>query len=270
MSHIRYADGREVKYSYNPLRHLQEMEDWLGVTKIATDPLGRAQNVQYPDGKEVSYTYGKAGERTSITYPDGKTIYYGFDEQVRLSEMRDGEQVITYGYDAAGRLAEKHFPNGMHTDYRYDSKGQIRELLHTDREGILDKYTYQYDLLGNKTGIEKQRRGLEEESGWYQYGYDSLGRLHEVVKDGNPLRTYHYDAFGNRTRLEERGKTTSHAYNCVNQLLSRADAEVDESYTYDKRGNLSQIIYNTCRRGGYCGRNIYFYRRRVRENHRKK
>ena len=44
------------------------MEDWLGVTKIATDPLGRAQNVQYSDGK---------------------TIYYGFDEQIRLSELRD-------------------------------------------------------------------------------------------------------------------------------------------------------------------------------------
>ena len=64
--------------------------DWLGLTKIATDPLGRAEKVQYPDGKTVSYTYGKAGERTSITYPDGKTIYYGFDDQVSLSEMRDG------------------------------------------------------------------------------------------------------------------------------------------------------------------------------------
>ena len=241
---IQYAEGREVKYSYNPLRHLQEMEDWLGITKIATDPLGRAQNVQYPDGKTVSYTYGKAGERTSITYPDGKTIYYRFDEQIRLSELRDGDSVITYGYDAAGRLAEKHFPNGMHTDYRYDSKGQIQELIHTDREGILDRYTYQYDLLGNKTGIEKQRRGLVEESGSYQYGYDPLGRLNKVTKDSNPLRNYSYDAFGNRTRLMERGKQTTYAYNSVNQLLSRVDADVEEIYTYDKRGNLSQITAN--------------------------
>ena len=123
VSHIQYADGREVKYSYNPLRHLQEMQDWLGITKIATDPLGRAEKVQYPDSKTVSYTYGKAGERTRITYPDGKTVYYGFDEQVRLSELKDGDSVITYGYDAAGRLAEKHFPNGLHTAYHYDSKG---------------------------------------------------------------------------------------------------------------------------------------------------
>lgn len=114
------------------------MQDWLGMTKIDSDPVGRVLKVQYPDGKSVSYTYGKAGERTSITYPDGKTIYYRFDEQVRLSELRDGDQVITYGYDKAGRLAEKNFPNGVHTDYRYDSRGQIRELVHRDREGILD------------------------------------------------------------------------------------------------------------------------------------
>ena len=232
------------KDSYNPLRHLQEMEDWIGITKIATDPLGRAQNVQYPDGKSVSYTYGKAGERTSITYPDGKTVYYRFDEQVRLSELKDGDAVITYGYDAAGRLSEKHFPNGLQTAYHYDSKGQIRELIHKDREGILDKYIYQYDLLGNKTGIEKQRRGLEEESGSYKYGYDSLGRLNKVVKDGNPLRAYQYDAFGNRTRLMERGRETTYVYNTMNQLLSRVDADTEETYTYDRRGNLSQITAN--------------------------
>ena len=51
VSRIQSADGREVEYSSNPLRHLQEMEDWLGITKISTDLLGRAQDVQYPDGK---------------------------------------------------------------------------------------------------------------------------------------------------------------------------------------------------------------------------
>lgn len=143
-----------------------------------------------------------------------------------------------------GRLAEKHFPNGMQTAYMYDSKGQIKELVHKDKEGILDRYTYQYDQLGNKIGIEKQRRGLEEESGSYQYRYDSLGRLNEVIKDGNPLRAYQYDAFGNRTGLMEQGKQTTYVYNTVNQLLSRVDAGVEETYTYYKRGNLSQITAN--------------------------
>lgn len=89
------------------------MEDWLRITKIENDALGRAEKVTYPDGREVSYTHGKAGERISITYPDGRTIHYGFDEDLRLSELKDGDRIISYAYDRARRFAEKNFPNGM-------------------------------------------------------------------------------------------------------------------------------------------------------------
>lgn len=60
-------------------------------------------------------------------------------------------------------------------------------LNREQKEGILDAYTYRYDLTGNKTAIEKQRRGLPEESGLYTYGYDPLGRLSKVTKDGEML-----------------------------------------------------------------------------------
>ena len=154
--------------------------DQQGQVTETIDALGRAEKVQYPDGREVSYTYGKAGERRSITYPDGKTVFYGYDEQLRLSELKEGDSIITYGYDPVGRLCEKQFPNGTKTTYRYDRKDQLTELVHQDQEGILDRYTYLYDLLGNKTGITKERRGLERESGQYRYGYDALGRLSEI------------------------------------------------------------------------------------------
>ncbi len=241
VSRIAYADGREVKLSYNPLRQLEEMEDWLGVTRIENDAAGRALRVQYPDGKEVSYTYGKSGERTGITYPDGKRAEYLYDGELRLSGLRDGNGTITYGYDEKGRLARKTFPNGMETTYAYNGAGLLSELLHRDKEGILDRYRYQYDLTGNKTVIEKQRRGLPEESGLYAYGYDALGRLNSVAKDGQDVRSYAYDAFGNRSLLREGSQETSYVFNALNQLVSWADALQEETYTYDKRGNLSLI-----------------------------
>lgn len=52
-----------------------------------------------------------------------------------------------------------------------------------------------------KPAIEKQRRGLPEESGAY-------------------------------------------TYNAMNQLIGRADALHEETYTYDKRGNLRLILQN--------------------------
>ena len=179
-----------------------------------------------------------------MTYPDGRTVYYGYDEQVRLSELKEGERIITYGYDSFGRLKEKNFPNGMRTTYHYDRKDQLTELLHQDQEGILDRYTYLYDLLGNKTGITKERRGQERESGHYRYGYDALGRLSEIQKDGEIQYRYGYDAFGNRTWKEESGEQTSYQYNALNQLVSERQGEIRKEYGYDKRGNLTAILEN--------------------------
>ena len=244
LSRIRYADGREVRLSYNPLRQLEEMEDWLGITRIENDALGRAVKVRYPEGQTVSYTYGKTGERTSLTYPDGRTVTYGYDELVRLTELKDGEQSIRYAYNAQGRLEEKEFPGGITSHYAYDSQGRLESLIHRDREGILDAYAYKYDVLGNKIGIEKERRGIEEESGSYAYGYDALGRLSRVTKDGSLLRSYAYDAFGNRIGLTEGGKETRYTYNALNQLVSLTDEERTEQYIYDKRGNLTELVQN--------------------------
>ena len=218
--------------------------DQQGQVAETIDALGRAEKVQYPDGREVSYTYGKAGERRSITYLDGKTVFYGYDEQLRLSELKEGDSVIAYGYDLVGRLCEKQFPNGTKTSYRYDRKDQLTELVHQDQEGILDRYTYLYDLLGNKTGIIKERRGLEQESGSYTYGYDALGRLSEIQKDGEIQTRYGYDAFGNRTWKEERGEQTSYQYNALNQMVSERQGEIRKEYGYDKRGNLTAILEN--------------------------
>lgn len=248
LNYVQYSDGREVMLSYNSLRQLEEIKDWIGVTAIKNDAAGRAIEVAYPNGEKVAYTYGAAGKLTSLTYPDGKIVYYGYDELCRLTELREGDTTIRYHYDAMGRLSEKIFPNGMTTNYEYDARGLLASMTHRDGEGILDAYSYQYDLAANKTGITKTRRGLPEESGNYYYGYDALGRLDRVEKDGEVLRSYQYDAYGNRVSLIEKDVIQNYSYNALNQLISRVDitaeGRTEEQFIYDKRGNLSQILLN--------------------------
>lgn len=255
VSHIRYADGREVRLSYNPLRQLQEVEDWLGITRIETDSIGRAIKVTGPEGKTVSYEYDTAGRRTAITYPDNTKAEYKYDELGRLTELVQGGKAITYGYDVAGYLSQKTYPNGMKTAYDYTARGQIAGLIHRDAEGVLDEYSYGYDVLGNKTQIEKTRRGLAEESGRYTYAYDAIGRLEGVAKDGSTLRSYTYDAFGNRTSLTEAGGVTRYAYNALNQLISKIDTvngnRTENIYRYDRRGNLSLVLENDMMKNEY-------------------
>ena len=99
--------------------------------------------------------------------------------------------------------------------------------------------------------IEKQRRGLPEESGLYTYDYDPLGRLSKVTKDGEMLRTYGYDAFGNRTHMTEGDREAAYTYNAMNQLMSRMDSMSEETYAYDRRGNLSLIMENGSLKNSY-------------------
>ena len=247
---ILYADGKSVEMEYDALRRLIRVKDWLGETTIDRDTMGQTEAVTDHTGKRVTYRYGKMGERTGITYPDGKSVTYRYDGQLRLTEMQipgyGTEDTITYHYDERGRLSEKHFPDGLRTLWHYGKNGELTQLLHEDKDGLLDSYAYEYDPMGNKTAIIKERRGLEEESGRYEYAYDALGRLATVTKDGEALRSYAYDPFGNRSLMQDHkaGITAAYTYDALDRLTQRKETldttETIREYRYDNRGNLTE------------------------------
>jgi len=61
-----------------------------------------------------------------------------------------------------------------------------------------------------------------------------------VEKGGKQVRGYSYDAFGNRTCMEVDGIRQSYTYNEMNQLVSQS-GRVNRAYTYDRRGNLTDV-----------------------------
>lgn len=241
LSSIRYNDGREVMMSYDVLGKLAEVMDWTGATKAESDILGRITKVTYPDDRTVEYTYGNAGERTSIRYPDGRTVNYAYDEALRLSSLKDGETDIRYEYDSFGQLVGKSFAGGLAAEYAYDNKGQLTELTSTYSGKLLDKVRLGYDAEGNRISAYREREGLPEESGLFEYGYDVAGRLSDVSRNGKLLRHYVYDSFGNRTSLETAEGSIGYSYDDMDRLLEVSGA-VRESFRYDKRGNVIERL----------------------------
>lgn len=250
---IQYGDGRAVEYSYNALRQLEQIKDWNGTTTIQNNGKGQAVQVFYPDGRQIRCTYAPDGRRTSLTYPDGRTARYDYNESRFLSAVRipaksgDGQEEINYSYDARGRLAEKRLPGEVCARYTYDRRGLLSSVRSSDAQGILDASEFQYDRDANPVVIDRTRRGLEEQTGTFTYGYDALGRLESVRRNQVPLRTYEYDAFGNRTRMTELGgqkKVTSYSYNLLDQLVLLESGEMRKTFAYDGRGNLTGISKN--------------------------
>ena len=246
---IRYADGRKVSLTYNAIRQLEEVKDWLGTTKIAMDEAGRIASVTDPYGKTVGYEWGSMGERTAVLYPDGKKTVYEYNEAMQMSAMKifSGEMrenTIRYSYDEFGRLIGKQLPGGNYTDYRYNAAGKLEEILHKGAD-FTEHCHYSYDVMGNKVMAEKERPGLPEDSGSFSYCYDALNRLTTVAQNGQTLRTYSYDAFGNRSSKTEYqtagGLVTTYRYNTRNQLLQETNANGTKDYAYDHRGNLLSV-----------------------------
>ncbi len=243
---ICYADGRKVSLTYNAIRQLEEVKDWLGTTKIAMDEAGRIASVTDPYGKTVGYEWGSMGERTAVLYPDGKKTVYEYNEAMQISAMKifSGEMrenTIRYSYDEFGRLIGKQLPGGIVTNCKYNSFGRISELRHNGKD-IKINFRFEYDELGNKVRAIKERNDIMDGNGCFDYAYDGINRLIQVRKDGNLLRNYTYDAFGNRICKEETlhgiSNLLTYQYNKKNQLITEIGQQIKNQYEYDHRGNL--------------------------------
>ncbi len=241
---ILYGDGRSVKMSYTPLRLLDEMEDWLGKTKFARDGNNRLEKVIDHRGLSVGYEYGSRGECNAIVYPDGNRIRYDYNESMKLARMTMGDQHITYHYNSEGLLSGKRYSNGMDSEYGYDSAGRLETIVHKNWGEVTEKYHYIYDRAGNKSEVQKYRRGIAEDSGTFRYEYDAMNRLTGVYQGRKKMRGYEYDWRGNRTKKWEGEEETDYFYDMANRLCAEKCAVGQTAYTYDGRGNLSSVCRN--------------------------
>ena len=252
---VLYADGYKAEYEYDSLGKLTQVKDALGVISIENDKLARTTKVIDHDSKEVRYSYGKFGERLRTIYPDKKSIEYGYDEDLRLVSLISGDKEIKYSYDKEGRLIRKDMPDEISSLYSYDERGLLSSLCHMKGDKKLEEYIYGYDLLGNKTKVVRQRdvdhKGIKEDknkekiihklwedSSTFNYEYDSLSRLVAVKRGEKEVCTYTYDAFGNRSKMKKDGIEVAYTYDALDRLIRINSLHTNESYEYDKRGNL--------------------------------
>ena len=120
---------------------------------------------------------------------------------------------------------------------------------------------YSYDLTRDDGGrIETRTETVAGAGSLFKYGYDPLGRLLTVTRDGNLVEEYRYDNNGNRTyqmnaQLGITGRTFTHSledhtltagsityeFDADDNLAARLEGGVTTKYAYSTAGELLQV-----------------------------
>uniref|UniRef100_I5ASF0 RHS repeat-associated core domain protein n=1 Tax=Eubacterium cellulosolvens (strain ATCC 43171 / JCM 9499 / 6) TaxID=633697 RepID=I5ASF0_EUBC6 len=242
-----YEEDKELLHlAYGSKLRVSEVSAPDGNLSFGRDVLGRITDTVYPDGRSVHYGYGIDGHLTDMQYSNGDTVSYVYNEKYRLCRMVHGEDEILYRYQAEGLLSEKEYPNGIVQKYGYDNLGRLTDLKIEEQGKLRDRTTYEYDLQGNLSVSDRQiwTGDADIRTEHLTYGYDALGRLTQVMTDGELSRQYTYDAFGNRTGLRVGENETHYQYDAGNRLIKKTVGEDRFEYRYDPRGNLIEELCN--------------------------
>ena len=110
--------------------------------------------------------------------PDNSTTTYNYDTLNRLNTLTSS-LTGQFGFgvacpersrgDALSRRTQLTRPNGINTNYTYDSLSHLLSVLHQSGSTTLDGASYAYDYAGNRTSNTNYLNGITS-----NYGYDLI------------------------------------------------------------------------------------------------
>ncbi len=230
------SDGTSVSYTYT---------DGILASIVRKSLLpdgGTSQNQTY------SFTYDQYGNVTTVKVGSRTLASYAYlAKNGPLSSITYGNSyVISYTYDALGRVVAESHDNVLKYKYIYGCEGALNRMEELDASGTVVKVTgYEYDSLGRliRSFEEELKNGEMVRTVSTEHLYDTSNRLVKqsfMSGDGSLLyETYTYDEddgtlAGLRTSS---GKTLSYTYDYLKRLSSRSDGKRTVAYTYTDMGS---------------------------------
>jgi YD repeat-containing protein len=235
-SRLKLRDGPgtagDLALTYDALGRLHTQSAGGVVTTLAYDAAGRLSQKQDQVAGQTfvsQYQYDGHDNLTRIVYPQGRQIDYEYQNQHRLSAVRNNGALFAHGftYGDGGHLASYVTGAVTHT-VELDARDRVRRIT---AGGALD-LTYDYDHVSRVTQIQDPRPGMSQ-----SFAYDLVGRMWAADGPWGALQ-WTYDAAGNRTS-EVLGATTTYNYDAATQRLTGISGASAESFTYDALGRLT-------------------------------
>ncbi len=250
ISMVYSKDGNTEVYTYYENDQVHTVTDQHGTTEYIYDVNNRLDTEIKADGSQMRYDYDAVGNRTLVEITRGGSITssttYTYDDLNRLEDVIDSSGTTTYTYDAVGNLDTVTYPNGLVTDYNYNSINQLTDVYTRDPlNTIISHFNYSLTATGRREII------TELDGRTTAYCYDDLYRLtDEVIFDTAPttpplsgcitdtteadyVASYEYDMVGNRGYETVDGVQTAYSYD-DNDRLTQTGGTI---YSYDDNGN---------------------------------
>jgi YD repeat-containing protein len=151
---------------------------------------------------------------------------------LRGTEVRDGQVLVRYAYDDAGRLTEVINSSQRPLRFEYDGWGRIVGWI--DRNGAWYRYTY--DGAGRCVATEGSDGIL---NGWIIYDARTTVETNSL----GHATTYEFnEAYQVQRVVDPLGNATAMTWDRYNRLLSRTDPLGHTThFAYDEVGNLTRV-----------------------------
>jgi len=241
--------------NYNPANGNPTYCNWTDEL-FSYDPMGRLirSRSAFPsesgwNAHEIDLTYDLAGNLASLTYPDGRVVTQTFDGAGRLQSSTfdnwNGQHVgYTYAagftYTAAGAVAEMTQGNGIYTHTPYNNRLQKCQVwVQTPTQPLIDTHIYFGGSTNYCSSTPGNNGNITQIKDWRNpnhtryFGYDALNRINAFSNaEGNMQQSYSYDSFGNMSQTGTLSFSSSPLSN--NQIGA-------SGYAYDAAGNLTSV-----------------------------
>ena len=255
-------DGRKIQYLYDDGRRVTE----------EIDPYGRSSLTQFDGGgnlvlktdrcdRSTVFAFDERGNKTAEVQPTGEVSSFTYNELNLVTDAETPECVTHRTYDERGNLLREEIEGGPVTVNRFDERG---DMVFTRTTGSMPEnneydewhqlvsisdpfgnvtHRYEYDLLGNVTGIW-------DKAGWIRYGYDKMSRLVSAHYPDRTSEKSTFDAEGSATSFTDKlGRTWEYKQGSYKQLLEVVAPDKGSSkYEYTKADELAAVTdANDCR-----------------------
>lgn len=241
--------GVNTAYTYDFRGLLTSVTLAFGTTQAVTtvygyDELGNEIKQTDAAGHSTTNRYDALGRRTARLLPGGQSEGYCYDRYTGnlLYQTNFNGMVITNQYDfASGRLTNCS-ATGFKTTYAYSPTGLRTNM--TDASGTNSYYYNSLSQLTNKTVTWIGQSPVK-----LNYGYDAFGSLTNLYSStaNGVSNAYQMDVLGRITNVLVNGNSAaSYGFDVVGNLQSmRYGNGVTNLYQYDQRNRLTNMVWKS-------------------------